>query len=168
LVPLHPQPHLAAFRTFDDTLFYDSESEEEMEPLHKLDPLYLKIEDVEADLPLDEVIRTLEAPAQEGLNKVSYFKTFNDYLFYDVESKEVSDVLIPSCYDEDNDFVDNFDEFIHVGRRRWDIVGYDMGPVYDIESHFQVLPLQLSQQIILHQWQQGDGVCCRPNAHLQT
>jgi hypothetical protein len=72
---------------------------------------------------------------------VSYFKTFNDYVFYDVESKEVSDALIPSCYDEDNDFVDNFDEFIHVGRCRWHIVGYDMGPVYDIESHFQVLPL---------------------------
>jgi hypothetical protein len=79
------------FQFFDDTLFYDSESEEEMEPLDKLDPLCLKTEDVEAD----KVIRTLEAPAQEGLNKVSYFKTFNDYLFYDVESKEVSDVLIP-------------------------------------------------------------------------
>ena len=70
----------------------------------------------------------------------------------------MSDVLIPSCYDEDDDFVDNFDEFIHVGRRRWDIVGYDMGSIYDIESHFQVLPLQLSQQIILHQWQQGDEI----------
>jgi hypothetical protein len=33
-----------------------------------------------------------------------------------------------------------------------------MDPVYDIESHFQVLPLQLSQQIILHHWQQGDEV----------
>jgi hypothetical protein len=50
------------FQFFDDTLFYDSESEEEMEPLDKLDPLYLKIEDVEADLPLDEVIQILEAP----------------------------------------------------------------------------------------------------------
>jgi hypothetical protein len=77
------------FQFFDDTLFYDSESEKEMEPLDKLDPLCLKTEDVKADLPLDEVVRTLEAPAQEGLNKVSYF---NDYLFYDVESKEVSDV----------------------------------------------------------------------------
>jgi hypothetical protein len=146
------------FQFFDDTFFYDSESEEEMEPLDKLDPLYPKTEDVEADISLDEVIQTLEAPAQEGLNKVSYFKTFNDYLFYDVESKEVSNVLIPSCYDEDNDFVDHFDEFLHVGRCRWDIVGYDMGLVYDIEIHFQVLPLQLSQQIILHQWQQGDEV----------
>jgi hypothetical protein len=50
----------------------------------------------------------------------------------------------PACYDTNNDIVDNIDEFIHVGRHRWDIVGYDMGPVYDIESHFQVFPLQLS------------------------
>ena len=33
-----------------------------------------------------------------------------------------------------------------------------MGPVYDIESHFQVFPLQLSQQITVDQWQQGDEV----------
>jgi hypothetical protein len=25
--------------------------------------------------------------------------------------------------------VDNIDEFIHVGRRRWDVVGYDLDPV---------------------------------------
>jgi hypothetical protein len=71
---------------------------------------------------------------------------------------EFSNVSNPACYDTDSDIVDNIDEFIHVGRRRWDIVGYDMDPIYDIESHFQVLPLQLSQQITLHQWQQGDEV----------
>jgi hypothetical protein len=54
--------------------------------------------------------------------------------------------------------VDNIDEFIHVGRRRWDVVGYDMDPIYDIESHFQVLPLQLSQEVTLDQWQQGDEI----------
>jgi hypothetical protein len=70
------------FQFFDDTLFYDSESEEEMEPLHELGPLYLKAEDVEANIPLDEVIQTLESLAQEGLNKVSYFhfQNFNDSL----------------------------------------------------------------------------------------
>ena len=47
------------FQFFDDTLFYDSESEEEMKPLDKLDPLYLKVEDVESDLPFDEVIQIL-------------------------------------------------------------------------------------------------------------
>jgi hypothetical protein len=41
------------FQFFDDTLFYDPESEEEMEPLDKLDLLCLKTEDVEANLPLD-------------------------------------------------------------------------------------------------------------------
>ena len=50
----------------------------------------------------------------------------------------------PACYDTNCDMVDNIDEFIHVGRRRWDVVGYDLDPIYDIESHFQVLPLQLS------------------------
>jgi hypothetical protein len=105
------------FQVFDNTLFYDSENEEEMEPLGKLDPLYYKVEDVEASLPFDEVIQILEAPAQEEVSKVSYFpfQIFNDSLSYDVESEEVLDVLTPSCYDEDDDFVDNIDEFIHVG-----------------------------------------------------
>jgi hypothetical protein len=143
------------FQSFDDTLFYDSKSEEEMEPLDKLDPLYLKTEDVEADLPLDEAIQILEALAQEGLSKVNY-SPFNGSLPYDTESREVLDVLTPSCYDTDTDIAD-FDEFIHVGRRRWDAVSYDMDPIYDIKSHLQVLPLQLSQQA-LDQWQQGDEI----------
>jgi hypothetical protein len=60
------------FQYFDDTLLYDSESEEEMEPLDKLDPLCLKTEDVEADFPPDEAIQILKALAQEGLSKVNY------------------------------------------------------------------------------------------------
>jgi hypothetical protein len=57
-----------------------------MELLDKLDSLYLKTEDVEADLPLDEVTQTLEAPTQEGLIKVIYFpfQICNDALSYDV------------------------------------------------------------------------------------
>ena len=39
------------------------------------------------------------------------------------------DVLTPSCYDEDDDFVDNIDEFIHVGKRKWDVIGYDGDPI---------------------------------------
>jgi hypothetical protein len=150
------------FQFFDDTLFYDSESEEEMEPLDKLDPLYLKVEDVEADLPFDEVIQILEAPAQEEVSKVSYFpfQIFNDSLSYDVESEEVLDVLTPSCYDEDDDFVDNIDEFIHVGKRKWDVIGYDGDPIYDIEGRFQELPLLVSHEVTnkLDNWQQGDGM----------
>jgi hypothetical protein len=78
------------FQFFDDTLFYDSDSEEEMEPLDKL-------EGVEANLPFDEVIQILEAPAQEEVSKVSYFpfQIFNDSLSYDEESEEVLDVLTP-------------------------------------------------------------------------
>jgi hypothetical protein len=138
-----------SFHFFDDTLFYDSESEEEMEPLNKLYLLYLNTEYVEVDLPLDEVIQILEAPAQEGLRKVSYFpfQNFNDSLSYDVESKEVLDVLTPSCYDKNEDFVDNIDEFIHVGKHKWDVIGYDGDPIYDIEDHFLNFPLQLSYDI---------------------
>ena len=51
------------FQVFDNTLFYDSESEEEMESLDKLDPLYYKFEDVEESLPFDEAIQIPEAPA---------------------------------------------------------------------------------------------------------
>jgi hypothetical protein len=120
----------------------------------------------EGVIPEDETImhaentKVLEVPAQEETVSYPPPLVFDNALLYDEgnkeEENEVSDVLIPSCCD--NDFVDNFDEFIHVGRRRWDIIGYDIGPVYDIETHFQVLPLQSSQQIILHQWQQGDEI----------
>jgi hypothetical protein len=51
------------FQFFDDTLFYDSEIEEEMEPLDKLDPLCLKTKDVDVDFPPDESIQILEALA---------------------------------------------------------------------------------------------------------
>jgi hypothetical protein len=90
-----------------------------------------------------------EAPAQEEASKVSYFpfQIFNDSLSYDVESEEVSDVLTPSCYDEDNGFVENFDEFIHVGKRRWDMIGYDADPMYDIDGPFQKLPSHLSHEV---------------------
>jgi hypothetical protein len=72
------------------------------------------------------------------------------------EMGEILNVLSPPCYDTNTDIV-YFDEFIHVGRRRWDAVGYDMDLIYDIKSHLQVLPLQLSQQA-LDQWQQGDEI----------
>ena len=72
-----------------------------MESSGKVDPPSCNVEDVEASLPFDEVIQILEAPALEGLSKVSYFpfQIFNDSLSYDVESKEVLDVLTPSCFD---------------------------------------------------------------------
>jgi hypothetical protein len=137
------------FQVFNNTLFYDSENEKEMKPLDKLDPLYYKVEYVEASLPFDAVIQILEALVQEEVSTVSYFpfQIFNDPSSYDVESEEVLDVLTPSCYDEDDDFVDNIDEFIHVEKRKWDVMGYDGDPIYDIEGHFQKFPLQLSYEV---------------------
>jgi hypothetical protein len=146
------------FQSFDDTLFYDSGGEEEMEPLDKPYPLCLKTKDIEADLPLDEAIQILETPAQEGLSEVNYspFQVFSGSLPYDTESTEVLDVLTPPCYDTDTNIAD-FDEFIHVGRCRWDAVSYDVDPIYDIKSHLRVFSLQFSQQV-LDQWQQGDEI----------
>jgi hypothetical protein len=154
------------FDSFDDALFYDSENEEGMEPLDEPDPPYLKTEDTEEDLPPDDDIQILEALAQEGLSEVhcSPFQVLNGSLSYDTRSEKVLDVLTPPCYDTDTDIAD-FDEFIHVGRRKWDAFDYDTDPVYDTESHLRLLPLQLSQQITYDQWQQGDEVftCSFPN-----
>jgi hypothetical protein len=97
---------------------------------------------------------------------VSFFplQDFDDALFYDLGRKEVlKDPLValtPSCYDEENNLVNNIDEFIHVGRRKWDVVGYDMDLAYNIENHLQVLHLQLSQQVTPNPdiEQQGDDI----------
>jgi hypothetical protein len=147
------------FDSFDDALFYDSENEGRMEPLDEPDSLYLQTEDVEEDLSSDDDIQILEALAQEGLSEVhcSPFQVLNGYLPYDAKSEKVLDVLTPPCYDTDTDIAD-FDEFIHVGRRRWDAIGYDTDPIYDTKDHLQTLPLQLPQQISFDQWQQGDEV----------
>jgi hypothetical protein len=86
----------------------------------------------------DDDIQILEALAQEGLSEVhcSPFQSLNDYLLHDTKSEKVLDVLIPPCYDTDTDIAD-FDEFIHVGRRRWDAIGYDTDPIYDTKDHLQ-------------------------------
>jgi hypothetical protein len=130
-----------------------------VEPLDEPDPLCLKTEDVEADLPSDDAIQILEALAQEGLSEVhcSPFQVLNGSLPYDTKSEKVLDVSTPPCYDTDTDIVD-FDEFIHVGRRRWDAFSYDTNPIYDMKGHPQMLPLQLPQQITFDQWQQGDEI----------
>jgi hypothetical protein len=149
----------------NDTLFHDSESEEEMEALDEVDVPYCATKDKEA-IHDDEAIthaentEAIKAPAQEETVSYPPPLVFDDALPYDEkeEEDESSNVLNPACYDTDSDTLDNIDEFIHVGGRRWDIVGYDLDPIYDTESHFQLLPLQLSQQIASDQWQQGDEV----------
>jgi hypothetical protein len=155
------------FQDPNDTFFHDSESEGEMESSNEVDIPCCTIEDegaVHEDETMMHVENTqvLEAPAQEETVSYPPPQDFDDALLYDGGDKEEINESLnasnPACYDTDSDMVDNIDEFIHVGRRRWDVVGYDMDPIYDIESHFQVLPLQLSQQVTLDQWQQGDDI----------
>jgi hypothetical protein len=126
-------------------------------------PYILKTEDVEEDLSSDDDIQVLEALAQEGLSEVhcSPFQVLDGSLPYDMQSEKVLDVLTSPCYDTDTDIAD-FDEFIHVGRRGWDTIGYDTDPIYDTKNHLQMLSLHLPQQISFDQWQQGDEVfTCR-------
>jgi hypothetical protein len=115
--------------------------------------------------PFNEVIQDIYAPAQQEVNMVSYFpfQNFDDALFYDLEREEVLeeplDALNPSCYDKGNYIVDNIDEFIHVGRHKWDVIGSNEDPIYDIEGHFQEFPLQLSYEVTnFENWLQGDGM----------
>jgi hypothetical protein len=143
--------------------------------LEKLDPLYNEAKYVGAShedeglmlyISFDEVIQVFNAPAQQELNTVSYFpfQDFEDALFCDLESEELLeeplDVLIPLCYDKGNSMVNNIDEFIHVGKHKWDVIGYDGDPIYNIEAHFQFFPLQLSYEVTTNFdiWQQGDDV----------
>jgi hypothetical protein len=98
-------------------------------------------DDVLDALPFDEDIQAFGAPAKQEVSMVSYFpfQDFDDALSYDLESEEVLeeplDALNPSCYDKGSDMVDNIDEFIHVGRRKWDVIGSDEDPIYDMEGY---------------------------------
>jgi hypothetical protein len=149
----------------NDTVLLDSKEEEEMEASDEVEVPCCEIEDKEAVhedeiMTHDEDTRVLEVPAQEETVSYPPILSFDDALPCD--EKEDDDEFLSltnlACYDIDSDIVDNIDEFIHVGRRRWDVVGYDLDPIYDTESHLQLLPLQLSQQFSPKQWQQGDEV----------
>jgi hypothetical protein len=150
----------------NDTLFLDSENEGEIKALNEMDIPCCTIENKEAVHEDEKVThaentRVHEAPAQEETISFPPPSIFDNDLLCDEENEEeneFSNVSNPACYDTDSDIVDNIDEFIHVGRRRWDIVGYDLDPIYDTKSHFQMFPLQLSQQITFDQWQQEDEV----------
>jgi hypothetical protein len=135
-----------------------------MEALDEVEVPCCAIEDKEAvhedeETTHAENIELLKVPAQEETVSYPPILNFDDILPCDEkEEDEFLSLTNPACYDTDSDTVDNIDEFIHVGRRRWDVVGYDLDPIYDTESHLQLLPLQLSQQITYDQWQQGDEV----------
>jgi len=70
------------------------------------------------------------------------------------------DALGISGYDKGNDMVNNIDEFIHVGKRKRDVIGYYGDPIYNIEEHFQMFPLQLSCQVTTNSniWKQGNDI----------
>jgi hypothetical protein len=143
----------------NDTVSFNSKDEEEMEV-----PC-CAIEDKEAvheDEAITHVenIELLEVPAQEETVSYPPILNFDDALPCDEreEEDEILSLTNPACYDTNSDTVDNIDEFIHVGRRRWDVVGYNLDPIYDTEDHLQLFPLQLSRQITYDQWQQGDEV----------
>jgi hypothetical protein len=154
------------FQDFDDTLFHDSESDGEMESPNEEHLPCCTIKDEGATHEDKTVMhvkdtQVLEAPAQE--EKVSYppLQDFDDCLLYDLgkeeEMGELLNVLNPPCYDTDTDIVD-IDEFIHVGRRKWDIVGYDMDPIYDIENHSPSVAYTIITTITFDLWQQGDDI----------
>jgi len=129
-------------------------------------------------LQLDEFIRSFFTPLQEKVNIVSCFpfQDFDDDLFCDLESEEVLEesleVLNPSCHDKGNVIIYNIYEFIHVGRCKWDLVGHDEDPIYDMEGHFQFSPLQLSYEIAIDSniWRQGNdtvtNILQKPNYDL--
>jgi len=80
-----------------------------------------------------------------------------------LESEEVLDepldALNPSCYDKYSYIFNNIDEFIHVGRNKWDVIGSNKDPIYDTGVHFQKLPLQPSYEVTnFDSWQQGDDI----------
>jgi hypothetical protein len=148
------------FQNSDDVVLLD---EEEMRVLDEVEVPCCTIKDKEAVHEDEEMthaknIELLEVPAQEETMSYPPILDFDDALPCDEEEgDEFSNLANPACYDTDTDIAD-FDEFIHVGRRRWDAFGYDIDPIYDTESHLQLLPLQLSQQLTYDQWQQGDDV----------
>jgi hypothetical protein len=100
----------------------------------------------------DEVIQASNPPAHEEENVVSCtpLQIFDIVLFHDSESEEVLEEPLDaldgdqSCYNKDDDVIENIDDLIHVGRYKWDIIcsGLKGDPIYDIEGHFQLLPLE--------------------------
>ena len=107
-----------------------------------------------------EDTQVFKTAAQEEKVSCPPLLVFDNAILCDKEAEEEmsKNSSNPACCDTDNDIDDNIDEFIHFGRRGWDAIGYDMDPIYDIESHLQVFPLQLSQQVTLDQWQQRDEI----------
>jgi hypothetical protein len=113
------------FQGANDTLILDSENEGEKKVLNEVDGPCCAIKDKEAvheDETMTHVenIELLEVPAQEETISYPPPLVIDDALLCDEEKEEdeFSNFSDPACYDTDSDTVGNFDEFIHVGRRR--------------------------------------------------
>jgi hypothetical protein len=135
----------------NNAVLLDSKEEEEMEVSGEMEAVHENEETTHA-----ENTGVLEVPAQEETVSYPPLINFDDALPCN-EKEEEDESSNPACYDTDTDIAD-FVEFIHVGRCRWDVISYDLDPIYDTESHLQLLPLQLSQQLTYDQWKQGDEV----------
>jgi hypothetical protein len=74
--------------------------------------------------------------------------------------EEPLDALNNSCYDKDNDVIDDIDEFICIGRCKWDVIYHDADPIYDIEGHFQLFCLHQPHVIAtnLDVWQHKEDM----------
>jgi len=59
------------------------------------------------------------------------------------------DALGHACYNKYDNVANNIDDFIHFGRLKWDVIGHDEDPIYDIEGHIQLFPLQQPYVIII-------------------
>jgi hypothetical protein len=108
----------------------DSKEEGEMEASDQIEVPCCAIEDEE--MTLAENIELLKVPAQEETVSYPSLLVSNDALPCN-EKEEEDESTNPACYDTDTDIAD-FDDFIHVGIHRWDVVGYDLDPIYDTEG----------------------------------
>jgi hypothetical protein len=74
------------------------------------------------------------------------FQFFDVSLYHDSKVEEVLkepfNTLYPSCHNESDDVFENIYEFIHVGRRKLDVMIHDGDPIDNIEGHFRLLSLQ--------------------------
>jgi hypothetical protein len=70
------------------------------------------------------------------------------------------DALDPSCYNKSDDVIENIDEFIHVGRHKWDVICLGEDPIYNIEGHFQLFSLQQPCVVATNSrsWKQEDDM----------
>jgi hypothetical protein len=55
------------------------------------------------------------------------------------------DALDPSYHNKGDDVIENIDDFIHVGRHKWDVIcsSLNRDPIYEIKGHIQIKNVEL-------------------------